>query len=71
VRASSTLPAVRRPRPLQRHRAGHQHEDRRGSRDRSTGYGFNVLIVRKDLVTSGRYKTLADLKGMKFAEPVR
>jgi NitT/TauT family transport system substrate-binding protein len=33
------------------------------------GYGFNVLIVRKDLVTSGRYKTLADLKGMKFAEP--
>jgi NitT/TauT family transport system substrate-binding protein len=40
--------------------------------DRATdppGYGFNVLIVRKDLVTSGRYKTLADLKGMKFAEP--
>jgi NitT/TauT family transport system substrate-binding protein len=33
------------------------------------GYGFNVLLVRKDLVTSGRYKTLADLKGMKFAEP--
>jgi NitT/TauT family transport system substrate-binding protein len=40
--------------------------------DRATdppGYGFNVLIVRRDLVTSGRYKTLADLKGMKFAEP--
>ena len=33
------------------------------------GYGFNVLIVRKDLVTSGRYKTPADLKGMKFGEP--
>jgi NitT/TauT family transport system substrate-binding protein len=33
------------------------------------GYGFNVLIVRKDLVTSGRYKTLADLKGLKFGEP--
>jgi NitT/TauT family transport system substrate-binding protein len=40
--------------------------------DRATdppGYGFNVLIVRKDLVTSGRFKTIADLKGMKFAEP--
>ena len=33
------------------------------------GYGFNVLLVRKVLVDSGRYKTLADLKGMKFAEP--
>jgi NitT/TauT family transport system substrate-binding protein len=33
------------------------------------GYGFNVLIVRKDLVTSGRYKSPTDLKGMKFGEP--
>lgn len=31
------------------------------------GYGHNILIVRKDLVDSGRYKTLADLKGMKIA----
>jgi|APCry1669190156_1035279.scaffolds.fasta_scaffold07331_2 NitT/TauT family transport system substrate-binding protein len=31
------------------------------------GYGHNILIVRKDLVESGRYKTLADLKGMKIA----
>ena len=40
--------------------------------DRGTdtpGYGYNVLCVRKDLVTSGRYKKLADLKGMKLAEP--
>jgi NitT/TauT family transport system substrate-binding protein len=33
------------------------------------GYGFNVVVVRKDLVTSGRYKKLSDLKGLKFAEP--
>ena len=31
------------------------------------GYGHNILIVRKDLVDSGRFKTLADLKGMKIA----
>lgn len=31
------------------------------------GYGFQPLLVRKDLVESGRYKTLADLKGMKIA----
>jgi NitT/TauT family transport system substrate-binding protein len=31
------------------------------------GYGHNILLIRKDLVTSGRYKTLADLKGMKVA----
>ena len=40
--------------------------------DRGTdtpGYGYNVLCVRKDLVASGRYKKLADLKGMKLAEP--
>ena len=28
---------------------------------------YSTLIVRKDLVDSGRYKTLADLKGMKIA----
>jgi len=31
------------------------------------GYGYQPLLVRKDLVASGRYKTLADLKGMKIA----
>src|SRR5947199_7161629 len=31
------------------------------------GYGFSSLLVRKDLVDSGRYKSYADLKGMKIA----
>jgi NitT/TauT family transport system substrate-binding protein len=31
------------------------------------GYGFSSLMVRKDLVETGRYKTFADLKGMKVA----
>src|ERR1043166_2921871 len=31
------------------------------------GYGFSGLMVRKDLVDSGRYKSYADLKGMKLA----
>src|SRR6266542_6644056 len=31
------------------------------------GYGFQPLLVRKDLVDSGRFKSLADLKGMKIA----
>jgi NitT/TauT family transport system substrate-binding protein len=31
------------------------------------GYGFSSLMVRRDLVESGRYKTYADLKGMKVA----
>ncbi len=31
------------------------------------GYGFSGLLVRKDLVDSGRFKTYADLKGMKLA----
>jgi NitT/TauT family transport system substrate-binding protein len=31
------------------------------------GYGFSGLLVRKDLVDSGRYKRFADLKGMKIA----
>jgi len=31
------------------------------------GYGFSGLLVRKDLVDSGRFKTYTDLKGMKLA----
>jgi NitT/TauT family transport system substrate-binding protein len=31
------------------------------------GYGYSSLMVRKDLLDSRRYKTLADLKGMKVA----
>jgi NitT/TauT family transport system substrate-binding protein len=31
------------------------------------GYGFSGLLVRKDLVDSGRYKTYKDLKGMTIA----
>jgi NitT/TauT family transport system substrate-binding protein len=31
------------------------------------GYGFSSLMVRKDHVESGRYKTFTDLKGMKIA----
>jgi NitT/TauT family transport system substrate-binding protein len=31
------------------------------------GYGYSSLMVRKDLVESGRYKSFADLKGMKVA----
>jgi NitT/TauT family transport system substrate-binding protein len=31
-------------------------------------YGYGPLMVRKDLVTSGKFKTVKDLKGMKFAE---
>jgi NitT/TauT family transport system substrate-binding protein len=31
------------------------------------GYGYSSLMVRKDLVDSGRYKSFADLKGMKLA----
>jgi NitT/TauT family transport system substrate-binding protein len=30
-------------------------------------YEYSMLLVRKDLVDSGRYKTLRDLKGMKIA----
>jgi len=35
------------------------------------GYGFSNLMVRKDLVTNGKYKSYADLKGMKVAEPAK
>jgi len=31
------------------------------------GYGYSSLMVRKDLVDSGRYKGFADLKGLKVA----
>src|SRR5438128_6709391 len=31
------------------------------------GYGATKILVRKDLVESGRYRSLQDLKGMKFA----
>ena len=31
------------------------------------GYGFSALLVRKDLVDSGKYKTYSDLKGLKVA----
>ena len=31
------------------------------------GYGFSALMVRKDLVDSGRYKSYKDLKGMNVA----
>jgi NitT/TauT family transport system substrate-binding protein len=31
------------------------------------GYGFSSLLVRKDLIDSGRYKTFVDLRGMKVA----
>jgi len=31
------------------------------------GYGFQPLLVRKDLIDSGRFKSLKDLKGMKIA----
>jgi len=35
------------------------------------GYGFQAFVVRKDLVESGKFKTPADLKGMKVAQPQR
>jgi NitT/TauT family transport system substrate-binding protein len=31
------------------------------------GYGYSSLMVRKDVMEQGRYKTFADLKGMKVA----
>lgn len=33
------------------------------------GYGLNPFLVRTDLVKSGKYKKISDLKGMKIAEP--
>jgi NitT/TauT family transport system substrate-binding protein len=37
----------------------------------SPGHGFNALVVRKDLATSGKLKSLRDLKGMTVASPSR
>ena len=37
----------------------------------SPGYGFDPIVVRKDLVTSGKYKKIADLKGMRVAESAK
>ena len=31
------------------------------------GYGYQALVIRKDLVDSGKYKSYSDLKGLKFA----
>jgi NitT/TauT family transport system substrate-binding protein len=33
------------------------------------GYGYTPILVRKDLIDSGKVKTLKDLKGLKVAEP--
>jgi len=33
----------------------------------SKNHGFNAIVVRKDLIDSGRVKTVADLKGLKVA----
>jgi NitT/TauT family transport system substrate-binding protein len=33
------------------------------------GYGFQWLVIRTDLITSGRYKTLKDIKGMTLSAP--
>jgi NitT/TauT family transport system substrate-binding protein len=33
------------------------------------GYGFQWLVIRTDLVKSGRYKTLKDIKGMTLSTP--
>lgn len=37
----------------------------------SKGHGYLALIVRKDHIDSGRYKTLKDLRGMKMAVTAR
>lgn len=35
----------------------------------SAGHGFNAIMVRKDLIDSGKVKTVADLRGLKIATP--
>jgi NitT/TauT family transport system substrate-binding protein len=40
-----------------------------GNGNAAPGYGHQILIVSKQLVDSGRYRTMADLKGMKIALP--
>jgi NitT/TauT family transport system substrate-binding protein len=37
----------------------------------SKGHGFNAIVVRKDLIESGKVKSAADLKGLKVATPSR
>lgn len=37
----------------------------------SPGHGFNAIVVRQDLMESGKVKTVADLKGLKVASPSR
>lgn len=37
----------------------------------SKGHGLNAIVVRKDLVESGKVKTVADLKGLKVGTPSR
>jgi NitT/TauT family transport system substrate-binding protein len=37
----------------------------------SKAHGFNAIVVRKDLIDSGKVRTLADLKGLKVATPSR
>jgi len=37
----------------------------------SAGHGFNALVIRKDLVESGKVKTLRDIKGLKIGSPSR
>jgi NitT/TauT family transport system substrate-binding protein len=37
----------------------------------SPGHGFNAIVVRSDLVSSGKVKSIADLKGLKVATPSR
>jgi NitT/TauT family transport system substrate-binding protein len=35
------------------------------------GYGYLPLLVRADLIKSGKFKSYADLKGLKIAEPAQ
>ena len=37
----------------------------------SPGYGFNPILVRTDLITSGKFKSVADIKGLRVAEPAK
>jgi NitT/TauT family transport system substrate-binding protein len=37
----------------------------------SAGHGFNALVIRKDLVDSGKVKSLRDIKGLKIGSPSR
>ena len=34
------------------------------------GYGYFSMLVRKDLVTSGKVKTIADFKGLKVGDAI-